>query len=731
MMMVNKIEKYLIILKLEGKCLEELSIRDVIRAYKMLVKNVHPDTSGYASKEDFQELSEAYESILKLVVKRIKTTRDTDMKRNEEDKEEDEETEEDFVRDNFHNFNFPTEKEGSFVIKVENNLSDVWDECFKNIYGEPKVNCTKTGTETSRLWRIAYQECELTIHFYKKPKTTKVSKFLVQGGNYMTKYNFVFTELPLIYKQVCESKPEKIEGETNENKPSTVTCDKCKFKSTSMIQMKKHLKMIHNPNRSKSTKRLAHFTPASKPSKISKNFESSISNHVFNSEGIVDESMLDDTFKGIQITLEEDTTNDKKKEIILNQVEQQVIYSCSKCDFESESDDVLNKHQEIHTQTQCSCLFSDEEDTVLKVHNIQCKSLSTNRSSENISKTEDADDIKEKESIIICGTCAEGFEDMNDFNQHMEQHREFMQFECEVCSEKFQIEHQLKKHINNNHSEIREEPTVNCNEKSRQPRLFKNHDKTQHGASKSANCSLCNLTYEDTKALANHIWEEHSDNIEIIQCPHCEFQSDMKTMDIHIENDHVELALLGHISENQTILSRNFETFKKELIIPLNKIIESHNSMSQDLVTLRQNKIDSEDRIEKLEKTIEDLKTFLGEKITTKISSRLMEPKVPQPIVKHAQDMSVKKKTKYLKKPKVLFIGDSIAHTASLRMVEKDTNTRVKTVKAYSAVEDLKSRFPSQNFTDVTPAALNNTREDDKYTELVLGAPSVDITNAN
>ena len=300
-----------------------------------------------------------------------------------------------------------------------------------------------------------------------------------------------------------------------------------------------------------------------------------------------------------------------------------------------------------------------------------------------------------------------------------------------MCAEKFLNEHLLQNHFEKQHREMIEEPTKNCTDKSRQSSLLQKHNIRQHESSKSVDCSLCGLRCEDTKTFATHIWKEHSDNIEIIQCPHCEFQSDMVTMDTHIENNHVELAFLGHITSNQTALNQNFETFKRELIIPLNKIIENHNSMKQDLVTLRQNKKDSEDRIEKLEKTIDDLKTVLGEKITEKTSPRMIEPKVPQPSKKPVEHMSFKKKTKYLEKPKVLFIGDSIAHNVSMRKVEKDLNTRVKTVKAYSAVEDLKSRFPSKNFTDVTPAALKDTREDDKYTELVLGAPTVDITNMN
>ena len=66
------IKKYLRILKLEGRTVEELTIREVILAYKRLVKSVHPDTSGYESKEDFQELGNAYEKMLEIVVNRTK-----------------------------------------------------------------------------------------------------------------------------------------------------------------------------------------------------------------------------------------------------------------------------------------------------------------------------------------------------------------------------------------------------------------------------------------------------------------------------------------------------------------------------------------------------------------------------------------------------------------------------------------------------------------------------------
>ena len=253
------------ILKIEDRNIEELSIRDIISSYRKLVRKLHPDTSGYDSKQDFQDLGNAYERMLKIVVEKVQKNEEEDKNKESEGSEKkncNEDCEEKFVKENFHNFNFPTEKEGSFVVKVENELAESWDECFQNIYGEAKVNKNaKTGVEVSRLWKIPYDGCELTIHLYKKPKTTKISKFLVQGGNQAAKYLFVFTELPIIYQKVCEMEPKIFLPDPKRLKNiSSVTCDKCKFRSNSMILMKKHIKTIHDPKRHDPSHRF--FCPA-------------------------------------------------------------------------------------------------------------------------------------------------------------------------------------------------------------------------------------------------------------------------------------------------------------------------------------------------------------------------------------------------------------------------------------------------------------------------------------
>ena len=80
-------------------------------------------------------------------------------------------------------------------------------------------------------------------------------------------------------------------------------------------------------------------------------------------------------------------------------------------------------------------------------------------------------------------------------------------------------------------------------------------------------------------------------------------------------------------------------------------------------------------------------------------------------------------------KPKLLYVGDSVAHNANFNKIEKKVNIRIKTAKAYSSEEDSHARWPKKNLIDVTATVLKNDTNDDKFTHLALAAPTVDITN--
>ena len=71
---------------------------------------------------------------------------------------------------------------------------------------------------------------------------------------------------------------------------------------------------------------------------------------------------------------------------------------------------------------------------------------------------------------------------------------------------------------------------------------------------------------------------------------------------------------------------------------------------------------------------------------------------------------------------KVLYVADSLGHTASVKKLENFSNSRIRTARAYSSVDDNKARWPEHNFTDVVKYALGNPGRD-KFDVLVMSSP--------
>ena len=160
--------------------------------------------------------------------------------------------------------------------------------------------------------------------------------------------------------------------------------------------------------------------------------------------------------------------------------------------------------------------------------------------------------------------------------------KENQSFECEVCKLKCQTSSDLETHKKAEHGGKSE-----CNQLSKDD--FMEHLQ-EHSEKRNIKCNQCDSQFRDTQSFITHLLNVHSNDIEYIQCPHCDYKSlDMISLDFHIENDHVELALLGQINENQTTLSKNFDIFKTQLTPLLNKFIDGHNKMKQDLFIMRQN----------------------------------------------------------------------------------------------------------------------------------------------
>ena len=133
--------------------------------------------------------------------------------------------------------------------------------------------------------------------------------------------------------------------------------------------------------------------------------------------------------------------------------------------------------------------------------------------------------------------------------------------------------------------------------------------------------------------------------------------------------------------------------------------------------------------VKKLSDKISDFESEYKDDQKTKVKTPINTPsghtKIPQ------KKTDVRRRTTYLNKPKLLYVGDSIAHNADIAHIEKVTKSRIRTEKSYSSIHDKSARYPNQNFSKVIPEALSKVQDDDEFTHLILSAPTVDITNMN
>ena len=76
----------------------------------------------------------------------------------------------------------------------------------------------------------------------------------------------------------------------------------------------------------------------------------------------------------------------------------------------------------------------------------------------------------------------------------------------------------------------------------------------------------------------------------------------------------------------------------------------------------------------------------------------------------------------------ILYVGDSVGHTANLKFIESSMRCQLESLRAYSSVMDQNARWPSKNFNDVV---TNHLRGQKEFNVVVMSAPTVDISNLN
>ena len=549
--------------------ISNVSVRDVNVAFRKLAKVMHPDKAGGEKTAQFQELLATYNK-LKEYFKEKNNLKDEDIFEND--------YEERFFRDIFERFNFPSANKGSFTIGIEDYMADTWQECLKQLLGEPKLKINDWGTECDRSWKTLYMGIELTIHIYNKPKNKKGSKIMIQGKLQSLLCSYVFDELPRIYKTVCENRPKKIETNKKKSTPSKpgVQCEQCKFTS-SLIQMKMHIKTVHRTKPNRMMKRLSNFTPRMEQKKKKKQDKSISMNIVMNSEGVMEDDSIMvyvDTFsgkEGPQIKPAKSDTIISNEEVTLEEsaevIELKDELSCSKCDFKTTVKDELVDHISSHKEK--DMIHAGAVEAPIPT---QAGAVISNEAGEAVSPK--ADDVVSAEAEVAVSTILEaevstenadavsiGTVDAAPAGVGAELPTEVPvvqsqsgNFYCTKCVKSFEDENLLDEHVDSMHSGENTDGTnvkqvsedaipqhvVICGEcgKGVVNILEYNDHKKVHIKKVTNNCHICGQSFKAMTDVETHIATEHVD-VGVIKCSPCQFSTKSQAeFDIHTAAKH-------------------------------------------------------------------------------------------------------------------------------------------------------------------------------------------------
>ena len=134
--------------------------------------------------------------------------------------------------------------------------------------------------------------------------------------------------------------------------------------------------------------------------------------------------MLDDTQEEFEITLDDDI---KAKDIehFLPQVED--LYSCNKCEYDTEDIDKLNYHNTItHGFEVKQVVINDAPPEIMEFNSELCN------------------------EIFVCGCCGKGFGSNDECEKHMSTHKA-SKITCEECNETFLTDLDHEWHVATEH----------------------------------------------------------------------------------------------------------------------------------------------------------------------------------------------------------------------------------------------------------------------------------------
>ena len=558
----EQLKKDLATLQIDIDHLETLSVQQASTQYRKVALTVHPDKADPHNPKQveeftaaFQELGNCYQRVLKYIVERLQSEIEP---MNDEDL---------FARENFDNFNFPFENQGSFTVKVEDDLAEVWQDCFESVFGAPRIVKTPKGTESDRIWKIIFEhegrKSEITVHFYNhnKPKHKKQSLFLIQGGIQSFLCEFVFTELPKIYKLVSMRKvktvaplryPKRkristpVKKRNIKYKPTAkhegINCGFCDFTSFSNVKMIRHMKTSHTK-------------PCTKED--------------VSSSAAKDVPLLVEDMSMCLISDDEEENDITNKKLLVEDVQEDnnaapfvkplPLYKCNGCQFATTTTENLKEHKKSSHEIE----RQDKENIVFLHSCISCN-FKTNDYSSLLEHTANNHlihpELSKKKSMIFCTICNDKFDGEGGLKEHTESHH--AQLECKACEQKFSSELALEWHLETEHEEdilnapdSKKESNKNVHIPTSTQVNIEEPPKSTGVAEMPAAipCPFCQLLSKNTDALKTHIENIHfakednksdGDDISVkgkdtcSKCSNCNFVGSEDELVKHVRSKH-------------------------------------------------------------------------------------------------------------------------------------------------------------------------------------------------
>ena len=299
---------------------------------------------------------------------------------------------------------------------------------------------------------------------------------------------------------------------------------------------------------------------------------------------------------------------------------------------------------------------------------------------------------KEDMVEIKCDECEYKCHLNIQLRKHMATHVMALDIKCEICPFTTKEETEMKTHIQTLHEIVEVKPE--------EQNVFK--------------CDQCEYKCKLKIQYNQHMKLKHKERGRYT-CKHCEFKTNFigsvweHTILKHEESStaftpkETENIILNMVAEQTTNITEEMDHLKKDtkdvynnladilttLIVKVAKIEEVLVTKNTELKVEKniqahktnpgtsENETSTEDNISKM-------KTFAS--VTAASSSPHPDASKPSSNIKTSSKAKIK--TKYLKKQKMLFVGDSVGHTVNLRTIEIARNCRIRSARAHSSVYD-------------------------------------------